>query len=359
MKSVERDAITTVLHNQTGRTHALLTGRGATGIEAAQHAKGLVGARVGIPANTCYIVLWAILRSGNQPVLLDVHPNTGMLTVESLNQPLDALIPCHLYGLPAPMRAISEWASANGVFLIEDAALAIGATVDGRAAGSWGDVSIFSFGQGKIVDQQLGGAVLTDDPALAEGMARWLAGLPEWDDRHVDLSNQWLALYWALHQYDDRDPRLSGFYPALFDLYADLVSFRLPPDYNAGLPEKLKAIEADRLRRLTLADHYDQVLALETFPRPPGATLWAYPLLVDPDLRDDLLHHLWDAGVHEAARWYPSLQPMQVALCPGLPLNPTPVAESLASQVITLPLQPGVNTERVDQIAVAIRDFFS
>lgn len=359
MKSVESDALTTLLCTQTGRAHALLTGRGATGIEAALRAKGLVDARVGIPANTCYIVLWAILRSGNQPVLLDVHPNTGMLTIESINQPLDALIPCHLYGLPAPMRAISEWAHANGVFLIEDAALAIGATVDGRAAGSWGDVSIFSFGQGKIVDQQLGGAVLTDDPALAEGMARWLAGLPEWDDRHVDLTNQWLALYWALHQYDDRDPRLSGFYPVLFDLYGDLVSFRLPPDDSPGLPEKLKAIEVDRRRRLALAAHYDEALALETFPRPPGATLWAYPLLVNPDIRDDLLHQLWDAGVHEAARWYPSLQPMQVALCPGFPINPTPVADLLASQVITLPLQPGVAAEQVNRIAVAIRNFFS
>jgi dTDP-4-amino-4,6-dideoxygalactose transaminase len=359
VKSVERNAITALLCTQTGRTHALLTGRGATGIEAALRAKGLVAARVGIPANTCYIVLWAILRSGNQPVLLDVDPNTGMLTTESISQPLDALIPCHLYGLPAPMGSISAWARTHGVFLIEDAALASGATVEGRAAGSWGDVSIFSFGQGKIVDQGLGGAVLTDDPALAEGMARWLATLPEWADRHVDLSNQWLALYWALHQYDDRDPRLSGFYPALFDLYADLVSFRLLPDYNAGLPEKLKAIEADRLRRLTLAAQYDQALALKTFPRPSGATLWAYPLLVNPDIRDDLLHHLWDAGVHEAARWYPSLQPMQVALCPGLPSNPTPVADLLASQVITLPLRPGVDTDQVDQIAAAIHAFFS
>ncbi len=348
-----------ILRQQTGRAHALLTGRGATGIEAALRARRLVNARVGIPANTCYIVLWAVLRSGNQPVLLDVNPNTGMLTVESIQQPLDALIPCHLYGLPAPMGAISECARAQGVFLIEDAALAIGAQADGRPAGSWGDVSIFSFGQGKIVDQGLGGAVLTDDPVLADNMSRWLNDLPEWDDHLVDLSNQWLALYWALHQYDDRNPALSSFYPTLFELYGSLVSFRLPPDDTTDLVEKLKAIEQDRERRLKLAARYDDALALETFQRPSSATLWAYPLLVEPDLRDDLLHHLWDAGVHEAARWYPSLQPMQAALCPALPISPSPVAELLASQVITLPLHTGVDGEQVQQIATVIHSFFS
>jgi dTDP-4-amino-4,6-dideoxygalactose transaminase len=343
----------------TGRDHALLTGRGAAGIEAALRARGLVNAAVGIPANTCYIVLWAILRSGNLPVLLDVNPQTGMLDVDSIKQPLAALIPCHLYGLPAPMAQITAWAQARDVFLIEDAALAIGGSSDGRANGAWGDVSIFSFGPGKVVDHYLGGAVLTDDPHLAEGIHAWLETLPEWDDYLVDLSNQWLALYWALHQYDDRDPRLAGFYPTLYALYNPIVSFRLPDDDANGLLNKLHALEEDRLRRLDCAALYDaafNVAGLETLPRPPGSTLWAYPLLTHADERDDLLHALWDAGVHEAARWYPSLQPMRAALCPAAAPNPSPNADALAGRVITLPVHAGIDAKRVRELAAVVSD---
>jgi len=193
-------------------------------------------------------------------------------------------------------------------------------------------------------------------------MAAWLDALPAWDDRHVDLTNQWLALYWALHQYDDRDPRLSSFYPTLFDLYGDVVSFRLPDEPTDDLMAKLQSVPADRARRLALGAAYDAALEglpLGTLARPSGATLWAYPLLAPPDVRDDLLHHLWDADVHEAARWYPSLQPMLRALCPRLPQPPTPQADALAARVITLPLHPGVDVTRVEAIGKAIHGFFS
>jgi dTDP-4-amino-4,6-dideoxygalactose transaminase len=343
-----------VLRQQTGRAHALLTGRGAAGIEAALRARGLRDAPVGLPANTCYIVLWAVLRSGNRPVLLDVDPHTGLLTTESLRPPLAAIIPCHLYGLPAPMHTICQWAAAHDTFVIEDAALAIGATVDGRAAGSWGHVSIFSFGPDKIVDHQGGGAALTDDPALAAGMAAWLSALPAWGDSHIDQTNQWLALYWALHQYDDQQPRLCSFYPALYDLYGGLVSYRLTDADYTGLAGKLQCIATERDRRLALAARYDAALlgpsAGSTLPRPPGSTLWAYPLLVPAAERDDRLHQLWDAGIHQAARWYPSLQPMLRALCPAQPHPPTPQADSLAARVITLPLTPEADPESISRL---------
>ena len=81
--SLDRYAIaesTRLLCGMTGRQHALLAGRGAAGIWAALRALDLHDAYVMIPANTCYIVLWAVLKSGNKPMLVDVDAETGNLT---------------------------------------------------------------------------------------------------------------------------------------------------------------------------------------------------------------------------------------------------------------------------------------
>jgi dTDP-4-amino-4,6-dideoxyglucose len=168
-----------VLRGLTVRSHALLAGRGAAGIQAVLQVLGFRDRPVLIPANTCYIVLWAVLRAGNRPYLVDVDPHTGNVTPETLTacnaDGPAAVIPCHLYGLPAPMTGILAWARERSVFVLEDAALALGATVEDRPAGAWGDASIFSFGLGKIVDAEVGGALLTDDSRLAlESNAPWL-----------------------------------------------------------------------------------------------------------------------------------------------------------------------------------------
>lgn len=85
---------------------------------------------------------------------MDVDDRTGSITPETLNAALDdppaVIIPCHLYGLPAPMKSLLAWARARDVKVIEDAALALGGMADGRPAGAWGDAAVYSFGAGKI-----------------------------------------------------------------------------------------------------------------------------------------------------------------------------------------------------------------
>src|SRR5664279_4515862 len=208
-----------LLRERTGRAHVVLSGRGATAIWATLRALDLHDRAVLIPANTCYIVLWAVVLSGNQPVLVDVDPLTANISPETLAacaaaQPA-VLIPAHMYGLPAPMAALIGWARERGVFVIEDAALALGTVADGRQAESWGDVSVLSFGQGKIADADGGGALVSDDPALADEIERVLATVPMQTEARRRLNREWLEIYWALHQFDAQNPRLKELYPCL------------------------------------------------------------------------------------------------------------------------------------------------
>ena len=248
-----------MLRAMTGRQHALLAGRGAAAIWAALRALDVRDAYVIIPANTCYIVLWAVLKSGNKPLLVDVDATTGNLTPppsplyvhgeggkNSIAKKAKAIIPCHMYGIGAEIEAICEWARAEGVSVIEDAALALGAQVNGRPAGAWGDVSVFSFGLGKIADNQVGGAVLTDDDHLAAEIEHLLAEMPIWDDALMGLTNQWNALYWALHQYEGDNLRLLDLYPALYSIYGGLTGYRLPLDEWRDLPDMLRDLPKQR-----------------------------------------------------------------------------------------------------------------
>jgi dTDP-4-amino-4,6-dideoxygalactose transaminase len=333
------------------RSEAVLTGRAAAGIWAALTVWGLAGRTVLLPANTCYIVLWAVQRAGCRPHLVDIDAQTGNLTPAALEaaqvERPAAVIPCHLYGLPAPMAALTRWAQARGVLLIEDAAQAVGGMVDGRPAGAWGDAAVYSFGAGKILDQGMGGALLTNDPAFAREAERLLRSTPVWSADHAAHAEQWAGLYWALHQHEAANPRLPTLYPDLYAWYGDLTVHRVPESHWGGLVARIQALPAERTRREMAAARYDALLArlpdAETLPRPPGTMLWRYPLLTPDHQRDALLAALWDDGQHAVTRWYPALGAMTAALLPDVPQPPTPHADHLAARIINLPLDGQVS----------------
>lgn len=352
------------LRAHTGRSHIQIVGRAATAIWATLRALDLHNRPVLIPANTCYIVLWAVLQSGNQPCLVDVDPETANITPELLDRcgvtTPAVLIPAHMYGLPAPMTALMAWAKARSVFVIEDAALALGAMVEGRPAGSWGDASVFSFGQGKIADAGGGGALLTDDARLAEAIRRLLVGTPPWAEPLQRLNDQWLDIYWALHQYEAYTPRLADVYPALFSIYGGITRCRLPD--ATSVREALATLDDNLKHRAALARLYDEAFAdtpVRLLKRPEGAVLWRYPLFVPPPHRDPLLRALWGEGIFDVTRWYPSLQTMRRALAPDAPSTPTPTADQMADEVINLPLSPDTPQELVERITQIVTGYFA
>jgi dTDP-4-amino-4,6-dideoxygalactose transaminase len=348
-----------LLRQRTGRAHALLVGRGAAALWATLTALDLHDRLVLLPANTCYIVLWAVLQSGNQPHLVDIDPLTGNMSTATLDRSTvdrpAVVIPTHMYGLPAPMETICAWARARDVFVFEDAALALGTIVEGRPAGDWGNVSILSFGTGKIADADNGGALLTDDSALSREIERVLADLPLWNKTLERLNHQWLEIYWPLHQFESENPHLPDLYPALFRIYKPITRYRLPNAHWKKLRVELGNLDDNLAHRAEVARLYDEKLAadslLRTLQRPEGAILWRYPLIV-PN-RDALLQALWGAGIFEATRWYPSLQTMRAALAPDLPAAETPAADQLAGEIVNLPL-----TDQADRAVEVILDFF-
>ncbi len=355
------------LRTLTGRSHAILTGRAAAAIQTALEIWDVRDSAVIIPANTCYIVLWAVINAGGVPFLADCDPVSGNVTAESLDTAATfaraagydaaAAIPCHMYGIPAPMRSISEWAARENIRLIEDSALGIGIDVDGKPAGSWGDLAVFSFGQGKVIDTDVGAAALTGDPVLANAITARLAALPVFTPSLAKRCYQWEQLYWALHQFETENPALNALYPQLFALYRDITAHRLSASSWRALPHALDMLHDDLTRRRALVDAYDAALGLDRVGKGVGYPLWKYPVLVEADQRDDVLRALWTNGLTDAGRWYPSLQAMRSALCGDLPATATPHADALAARVITLGLDIRITHATIERITAIMLQY--
>src|SRR5438552_10782883 len=155
-----------------GVTNVIGVGNGTDALWLTLLALGIGGGDevITVP-NTFIATAEAITYCKAQPVFVDVDENTFTLNPAELKKSLTArtkaIIPVHLFGQPADMDPILEFARAHGLFVIEDAAQAHGAEYKGRKAGTLGDGGCFSFYPGKNLGA-LGeaGAVVTNDAEL-------------------------------------------------------------------------------------------------------------------------------------------------------------------------------------------------
>ncbi len=159
------------------RTHAIAFNSGTSAIQAAVMALGLKdGDEVVVPDFTFPATVNAVVNAGATPVLADIDLSTFNLSLDSLESLIGertkAVMPVDLFGLPADLSKIAEICDSKGLMLLEDAACALGASLDGSKCGSFGISSMISFHPRKIVTTGEGGMALTDDDGIANYLGR-------------------------------------------------------------------------------------------------------------------------------------------------------------------------------------------
>jgi dTDP-4-amino-4,6-dideoxygalactose transaminase len=236
-----------------------------------------------------------------------------------------AIIPVHLYGLPADMDAVMEIAGRHGLKVIEDCAQATGARHRGRLVGSIGVVGCFSFyptkNLGAVGD---GGLIVTSDDEVA-ARAR------------------------ALRQYGWNDARESQ---------NDGVNSRLDEVQAAVLRAKLPHLDADNRKRVSIAAFYDNALS-DTglgLPCTPELRDHVFHLYVLRSAeRDRLREALRESGV-AAGIHYPVPVHLQPAFRErGMMPWPLPHSEQAAAEVLSLPLYPELTDDQLQTVVSAIR----
>lgn len=150
-----------------GTQYALTTSSGTTALHLALLSYGIQsGDEVIVPDLTFISTANAVTYTGAKPVFVDIDPETLCIDIERVNQAITAktkaIIAVHLYGHPANIPALQAIAKPHNIVVIEDAAEAHGATIQGKRTGALGDCGIFSFYGNKIVTCGEGGMLTTD-----------------------------------------------------------------------------------------------------------------------------------------------------------------------------------------------------
>jgi perosamine synthetase len=159
----------------TGRAHAIALPSCTAGLHLSLLALGVgPGDEVIVPETTWIASVAPVTYVGAEPVFVDVEPDTWCMSVDAataaITERTKAIIPVDLYGGFPDLVALEDLCDRHGLFLIEDSAEAAGGVHSGRAAGSFGATSTFSFHGSKTLTTGEGGMVLTDDESLHRRM---------------------------------------------------------------------------------------------------------------------------------------------------------------------------------------------
>ena len=167
------EALEEALREFTGAAHVIALASGTAGLEVALKAAGVrPGDEVIVPAYTYIATATAVLQVGGVPVFADIIPETENVdpaSMESLiTERTRALLPVHVSGLPCDMAAIRDIAARHDLRVIEDTAQGIGGAWNGQRLGTIGDAGAYSFQASKNLPGGEAGAVVTNDPQIAE-----------------------------------------------------------------------------------------------------------------------------------------------------------------------------------------------
>jgi len=311
-----------------GAAHGAAVANGTAALHAALVAVGVgPGDRVVTTPFSFVATANAIRLAGAEPVFADVDPETYNLDPDAveavLRRQVDvaAVLPVHLYGRPAPMPHLVDLAETYDAALVEDAAQAHGAELDGRRVGSFGDAACFSFYPTKNMTTGEGGLVTTDHEDVAEAVARFANhGRGAATYEHVEVGH---------------NLRMTSLAAAI-----GLVQLEKLPAFNRARRENA--------RRLT-EGLSDASVVLPT--EPSGGRHVYHQYTVEHDNRDGLADHLARRGVGTGV-YYPTPIHRQPAYA-DVDVS-APVAERVADRVLSLPVHPGLDESDVAAVVDAV-----
>jgi perosamine synthetase len=319
-----------------GVRHAISCCNGTVAVHLALLAQGVgPGDEVIVPTLTYVATANPVVYCGAQPVFVDAEPRTWNMDPERVAEAITprtrGIVVVHLYGHPVDMDPILQLAEAHGLWVIEDAAEAHGATYRGRIAGSMGSLATFSFYGNKIITTGEGGMVVCDDDELA-ATVRQLHGQGQAPDRR----------YWF---------PMVGFNYRMTNIEAAI-----------GLAQ-LERIDWHLSRRREIVGWYREELGgeegIELSPEAPWAqsAFWIVCAVLDEQRfggRDEVMAALDGAGIETRPFFYPlHTLPMYSRTNEA---NSFPVADDLARRGINLPSSAMLTRQDVAYVCKRLRE---
>ena len=318
----------------TGTARALAVCNGTMALHLALLALDLKpGDEVIVPTFTYVASANAVHYCGATPVFVDCSPDTWNLDPVAVDAAITArtvgIMPVHLYGMPCDMDAIRQIATRRGLWIVEDAAEAHGATVNGQRVGGFGVIGAFSLFGNKIITTGEGGVVTTNDPALATRMALFRG-------QGMDPTRR----YWfPMVGYNYRMTNLAAALGVSQLIKVDrLIAAhqRIHQWYREALGD-MESLAWQGARPHTVSVHWLTSVRMRSAEHRPA-------------IRDELMRRLRGDGIDTR----PFFHPMHT-MPPFASGAPFPVADAVATSGLNLPSSPRLTESNVSYIASRVR----
>jgi dTDP-4-amino-4,6-dideoxygalactose transaminase len=313
-----------------GIKYCIGVGNGTDALYVALKALGIAeGDEVITAANTFIATSEAIAMTGAKTVFIDCDKDTYNINVEKIENVISsktkAIIPVHLYGLPANMDRIIEIADRHSLLIIEDAAQAHGAAFKGANVGTFGDITCFSFYPGKNLGAYGdAGAVLTDNDELAEKVRM--------------MANHGRKEKYG-HQFEGVNSRLDGLQAAVLDT-------------------KLKHLEEWTARRREVARMYDEGLNdVVVTPASMEDSRHVYHLyVVRVKEREKIQTFLSERGVSTGIHYPTPLPFLDAYRHLDHRTSDFPIAYAYKDEILSLPMHGDITNGQVEFVIQSLRD---
>lgn len=319
---------------KVGRRHAVALNSGTSALHLIVKALGLGPGDEVITAPYSFIAsVNCILYEGARPVLADIDPVTLNIDPAQVERKITkrtrAVLPVDVFGLPADYGALNRICRQHKLFMIEDACEALGASYQGKPAGSFGQAAAFGFYPNKQITTGEGGMAVCDDARLAERIRSFR-------NQGRSFMGGWLAHHRMGYNY-----RMSELNAAMGRIQLVRLDSML----------RIRTKLAERYRRL-FRDRLPEFMVLPDVPN-VVRSWFVFVIMVPPKMRgrgrDRLLVELRKRGI-ECAHYFPALHLQPALKRLGYRQGDFPVAEEVADRSLAIPFHHRL-TER-DQLRV-------
>ena len=307
-----------------GVSHCVSCANGTDSLEMALKALGIgEGDEVIVPALTWISTAEAVNNVGAEPVFVDILSNEftidPKLIEDKITDRTKAIIPVHLYGLPARMPDIMAIAEKHNLKILEDCAQAHGASIDGKTVGTFGDIASFSFYPGKNLGAYGdAGAMVTNDAELAVQMKQ-------------------LANHGQIRKHDHK---IIG------------RNSRMDTMHAAVLNVKLRHIERWTEQRIACAKRYNELLSAVQKPIVPEGYRHVYHLyVIQSDIRDELMAKLKAADIGCAIHYPTALPFVEAYKYKGHLTSDFPIAAHATSRILSLPMYAEMGEGEIQEVS--------
>lgn len=330
-----------------------------------------------VPGYTCPLVAIAIHRAGLKIKPVDTAPDSFDFDLEELQEACDGdalcVIPTHLGGLCSKMDEVMQIARASGAFVLEDAAQSLGAKYKDQFVATIGDINVISLTRGKGLTIYEGGAITTNDDALAERLKATLSSTLERSSIRELTQSLSLVGYWML--YNPVGLNIAYGAPLRQHLQNGELEKAVGEDFsmsvqiegvsqfrkNVGLAafsRLSETIRSNRERGQSRADRLAKIPGLKVLREEENADgTWPFIMVLfsKNELRDKVLKRLWTRGLGITRLFLYEL-PRYAYLQNIIPHYDIPNAADFSERMLTITNSEWLDDERFDQILHEIND---